>query len=99
MLHAKFQSHRPSGSGKEDFLRFLLFIAMAAILVIWPEPFIQTLVPPSYGCSILSVALIGPGVSKEMFKHCERRQRTTEHGSPCEPNGSGEPKRKEKKKK
>ena len=44
MLHAKFQSHRPSVSG---FQRFLLFIAMAAILVMWPGPFIQTLVPPS----------------------------------------------------
>ena len=33
MLHAKFQNHRPSGSGEEDFLSFLLFIAMAAILV------------------------------------------------------------------
>ena len=33
MLHAKFQNHRPSGSGEEDFLRFLLFIAIAAILV------------------------------------------------------------------
>ena len=33
MLHAKFQNHRPSGSGEEDFSRFLLFIAMAAILV------------------------------------------------------------------
>ena len=33
MLHAKFQNHRPSGSGEEDFLRFLLFIDMAAILV------------------------------------------------------------------
>ena len=33
MLHAKFQNHRPSGSGEEDFQRFLLFIAMAAILV------------------------------------------------------------------
>ena len=32
MLHAKFQNHRPSGSG-EDFKGFLLFIAMAAILV------------------------------------------------------------------
>ena len=32
MLHAKFQNHRPSGSGEED-LRFLLFIAMVAILV------------------------------------------------------------------
>ena len=33
MLHAKFQIHRPSGSGEEDFYRFLLFIAMVAILV------------------------------------------------------------------
>ena len=32
MLHAKFQNRKPSGSG-EDFQRFLLFIAMAAILV------------------------------------------------------------------
>ena len=32
MRHAKFQNHIPSGSG-EDFKRFLLFIAMAAILV------------------------------------------------------------------
>ena len=33
MLHAKFQNHRPSGSGEEDFERFLLFIAIGAILV------------------------------------------------------------------
>ena len=33
MLHAKFQNHRPSGSEEEDFKKFLLFIAMAAILV------------------------------------------------------------------
>ena len=33
MLHAKFQNHRTSGSEEEDFKRFLLFIAMAAILV------------------------------------------------------------------
>ena len=32
-LHAKFQNHRPSGSGEENFQKFLLFIAMAAILV------------------------------------------------------------------
>ena len=32
-LHAKFQNHRPSGSGEEDFLRFLLFISIAANLV------------------------------------------------------------------
>ena len=33
MLHAKFQYHRTSGSGEEDFLRFLQFKGMAAILV------------------------------------------------------------------
>ena len=33
MLHAKFKNHRPSGSGGEDFQRLLVFVAMAAILV------------------------------------------------------------------
>ena len=33
MLHAKFQDHRTSGSGEEDFQRFLLYIGMVAILV------------------------------------------------------------------
>ena len=36
MLHAKFQNHRPSGSEEENFKKFLLFIAMVAILVMWP---------------------------------------------------------------
>ena len=33
MLHAKFQDHRTSGSGGEDFLCFLPDMGMAAILV------------------------------------------------------------------
>ena len=33
ILHAKFQDHRTSGSGEEDFLRFLLYMGMAATLV------------------------------------------------------------------
>ena len=33
MIHAKFQDHRTSGSGEEDFLRFLPYMGMAAILV------------------------------------------------------------------
>ena len=33
MLHVKFQDHRSSGSGEEDFLRFLPYMAVAAILV------------------------------------------------------------------
>ena len=71
---------------------------MAAILVMWPGPFIQTFVPPSQGGSTYNLALIGQAVSEEkMFKHCWRqrqRQRTPEQGytisSPCEPDGSGE---------
>ena len=34
MLHAKFKDHRISGSGKEDFLRFLPYMGMSAISVI-----------------------------------------------------------------
>ena len=33
MLHAKFQDHRTSGYGEEDFLRFLPYMDMSAILV------------------------------------------------------------------
>ena len=33
MQHAKFQDHRTSGSGGEDFQRFLPYIGMAANLV------------------------------------------------------------------
>ena len=33
MLHAKFQDHSTSGSGEEDFLRFLPYMGMADILV------------------------------------------------------------------
>ena len=40
MLHAKFQDHSTSGSGEEDFLRFLPYIGMVAILVMLPGLFI-----------------------------------------------------------
>ena len=33
MLHAEFQDHMTSVSGEEDFLKFLPYIGMAAILV------------------------------------------------------------------
>ena len=32
-LHTKFQGHRSSGFGEEDFLRFLPYMGMAAMLV------------------------------------------------------------------
>ena len=40
MIHAKFQDHKTSGSGEEDFKGFLPPIGMAAILVMRPVPFI-----------------------------------------------------------
>ena len=33
MLHIMFRDHRTSGSGEEDFLRFLPYMGVAAILV------------------------------------------------------------------
>ena len=68
MLHTKFQSHLPFGSG-EDFLRFLTYMGMAAILVMWPGPFEHTFVPLFHGDSIWNLASIGPVVFEEkMFK-------------------------------
>ena len=33
MLHTKFRENRPAGSGEEDFIRFLPYMGMVAILV------------------------------------------------------------------
>ena len=33
MIHAKFQDHRTSGSGEEDFKKYLSYMGMAAIFV------------------------------------------------------------------
>ena len=52
MLHTKFQGHRPFGSREEDFFKGLLHMGVAAILVMWPGPVVQTFVPPSHGGSI-----------------------------------------------
>ena len=108
MLHNKFQGHRPFGSREEDFLRFLLYIGMAAILVMWPGPFEQTFVPPSQGGSISNLASISPVVSEEkMFENVDIQHthtytnthiRTTEaylyYKLTNEPKGAGELKNK-----
>ena len=52
MLHTKFQGHRPSGSAEEDFLRFLPYMGMVAILVMWPGQFEQTFISKPHGDSI-----------------------------------------------
>ena len=77
-MHTKFQGHRPFGSREEDFLRFLPYMGLAAILVMWLGPFEQTFVPPFHRSSIWNLTLIGPVVSEEkMFKECGRRRTTT----------------------
>ena len=40
MLHTKFQGYWSIDSGEEDFLRFLLYMGLAAMLVMWPNLFV-----------------------------------------------------------
>ena len=52
------------------FEAVLTFMGMVVILVMRPELFIQTLVPPSYRCFISNLALIGKVVSeKDIFEN------------------------------
>ena len=73
-MHAKFQGHQPLGSRGEEFLKFLPYMGMAAILVMWQEPFEQTFVSPSYRSFMWNLTLIGLVVFDEkIFKECGRR--------------------------
>ena len=65
MLHTKFQGHRSIGSGEEDFLKFLPYIGMAAMLVMWPRPFEQLFFPKGPESRIWNLVEIGPVVSEE----------------------------------
>ena len=65
MIHTKFQGQQPLGSREEDFLRFLPYMGVAAILVMWPGSFEQTFIPPSHGRSTWNLASISLAVSKE----------------------------------
>ena len=54
-------------------------MGMAAILVMWPEPFEQLFVPPIPGGCIWNLVTIGPVVSEEKsFEIVDGRRRTTE---------------------
>ena len=44
MLHAKFNGHWSTGSG-EDFLMFLPYMGVVAILVMWPNSFVKIFIP------------------------------------------------------
>ena len=80
MLHTKFQGHRSIGSEEEDFLRFLPYIGMAAILVKWPWPFEQFCVPLTPGGYIWNLVTIGPVVSEdELFEIVDWHRRRTDN--------------------
>ena len=75
MLRNKFQDHCFSflvPDGRR--LRFVPYMGMVAILVIWPGPFEQTFVSLSLGGSIWNLTFIGQAISEEkMFKSVDDR--------------------------
>ena len=87
MLHTKFQGHWSIGSGEEDFLRFLPYMGMAAMLVMWPRSFEQLFFPKSPGGCIWNLVAIGPAVSEEKsFEIVDGRRtdgRRTTHNGAC----------------
>ena len=65
MLHTKFQGHWPTGFWEEDFLRFLPYMGMATMLVMWSRQFEQLFFRKGpWGC-IWNLVAIGPVVSEE----------------------------------
>ena len=86
MLHTKFQGHWSIGSGEEDFLRFLPYMGMAAMLVMWPSSFEQLFFPKGPEGCIWNLVAIGPVVSeKKSFEIVDGRttdgRRTTDNGA------------------
>ena len=49
MVHTKFQGHGSISSGAEDFLRFLPYMGMTAMLVMRPRSFEQLFFPKGPG--------------------------------------------------
>ena len=80
MLHTKFQGHRSIGSGEEDFLRFLPYMGVAAMLVMWPRLFEQLFFPKGSGGYIWNLVAIGPVVSEEKLFEIVDGRRTTDDG-------------------
>ena len=66
MLHAKFQDNRTSGSGEEDFQRFLPYMGVAAILVRRPASCHQIFISLYMKAFIQSLVQIGTVVSEKI---------------------------------
>ena len=63
MLHTKFQGHQPIASGEEDFLRFLPYMGMVAMLVMRPNSFVYIFIPILLQAFIWTLVPNGPTVS------------------------------------
>ena len=73
MLYTRFQGHRSIGSG-EDILRFLPYMGIVAILIMWPRPSEQLFVPQGPGGCIWNLVAISPVVlEKKMFEIVDGR--------------------------
>ena len=81
MLQTKFQGHLSVDPGEEDFLRFLPYMGMVAILVMWSRPFEQFFVPKGHRGCIGNLITIGPVVSEEKLFEIVDGRRTTEPAS------------------
>ena len=83
MLHTKFQGHRSTDSGGEDFLRFLPYMGMVAMLIMWPGPFEQLFVPPTPADYMWNLVTIGPVVSEEKLFEIVDGQATDDDDGAC----------------
>ena len=66
MLQAKFQDHRTSGSGREDFQRILPYMGLEAILVMWTASCDQIFISLYLKAFIQSLVQIGTVVSEKI---------------------------------
>ena len=66
MLHAKFQENGTSGSGEEDFQRFIPYVGVATILVMRPASCHQIFISLYLKAFIQSLVQIGTVVSEKI---------------------------------
>ena len=78
MLHTKFQGHWSIGSGEKDFLRFLPYMGMAAMLVMWPRSFEIFFFPKVPAGCIWNLVAICSVISEEKSFEIVDGRRTTE---------------------
>ena len=69
MVYIKFKDHWPFGSW--DFQRFLPYMGMVAILVMWPRHYEQIFVPPPDGSSTCNLVSTGLAVSEMSFENVD----------------------------